>query len=188
MLWIILIAILLIILFLPINIKIKFNNENRSKLVVKITLLKDLINLPVSFKNKDKNSSKNKEKNNYLDNIFLNKKYIIYFLKKSKVLQFKWTTIVGFNNAATTAISTGTLWSIKYNVVAFFFRDKPIEDFFINVVPEFNKNKFNTEVICIIKTKVVHIIIIGLWILIRNKGGERVVGTPNRRFNENNYG
>lgn len=177
------IILVLILLFLPMKISIKYKNKTEDKLVVKVTLVNDLINFHVHSNNEDKkkekNSKKNWQKTDLLEYVFLEKENILLYLKKTKVLKFKWISVIGCNDAALTAIMTGVLWTLKYNAIGFLFRENPVEELFINVIPEFNNYEIKTEIICIFETKLVNIINIGLRFLIYKKGGDIFVRAPN---------
>ncbi len=187
MVWLIILLIMLIILLFPVKVYIRYKNEDRDKIKIEITLIKDLINIPVNIKkNKNIMESKTKKYNYFSKYYNLYKKPAKYFWKNIKSVTIKWITNIGFNDAATTGIISSVLWTLKYTILSFVFKEKLIKNIYIDVIPEFNENKFKTKFVCIIESKVVHIIIVSLWILILNKGGEGFVRTSNRRLNDNN--
>lgn len=171
MIWLLIVIILLFIfLLLPVKISIKYKNKTKDKLIVKVSLLKDLINFHV-YSKKNNNRKEREKKNTNIKNellryIFLEKENILLYLNKTKVLTFQWTSIIGFNDAALTAIVTGVLWTLKYNLLAFLFKDNYVSNPLIHVTPKFNNYEIKTEITCIFETKLVHIINIGLRFLI----------------------
>lgn len=193
MIWLLIVIILLFIfLLLPVKISIKYKNKTKDKLIVKVSLLKDLINFHV-YSKKNNNRKEREKKNTNIKNellryIFLEKENILLYLNKTKVLTFQWTSIIGFNDAALTAIVTGVLWTLKYNLLAFLFKDNYVSNPLIHVTPKFNNYEIKTEITCIFETKLVHIINIGLRFLIYKRRRWYFDWAPNWRFNEDNNG
>lgn len=96
-----------------------------------------------------------------------------YLIRKIKIIKVVWRSSIGFDNAAITAVLSGGLWSIKGFILSFILNDKEIKDLRLNVTPLYNKNIFETYIDCIIKLKLVYIIIAGLnGLKVKLKGGE----------------
>lgn len=103
-----------------------------------------------------------------------------YMRKKIQIKKFIWMTRVGLDDAALTGIINGVLWGIKSSLVAFLFSEKRIKQFQIEVIPVFNQNILETYFDCIIKFKLVYIIIAGYYGLkAKIKGGEISVKSSN---------
>ena len=179
MYWIFAIILLLIIVFLsPTYIKCEFNWEKTFKVNINFTLLFGLINRRIY--SKDEKIKVNKDKNIFvrykkLKNVYgENKKLIGYFLDRCEIVELKWITEFGFEDAAITGITNGLLWSIKNTVLGILLNNRRVNDIYINIVPDFEGKKFEMDFNCIIKNKTVYIIIVGLYVLITKKGGERI--------------
>ncbi len=111
-----------------------------------------------------------------------------YVIKKLKVLNLRWETTLGFENAALTGMTTGALWTLKgllagtlYQITGY---HKSTPQLTIN--PIYNKEVFNTEFHCIFEIRPGHIIIsilkmVKLWLHNRiNPGSEKYARTaPN---------
>ncbi len=72
---------------------------------------------------------------------------------------------VGTSDAATTAIATGTLWASVYSLIGVIAGIVPVEKHNVNIVPDYVNAVFTLNGKCIIKSRVVHIIIIAVTIL-----------------------
>ena len=95
-----------------------------------------------------------------------------YMLDKIEIKKLNWTTRVGTNDAAITAIISGFFWFVETFVLSILFRKKSISDYCIDVLPEFNQSVFEIDVFCIFKLKLVYIIIAGYkGIKVKIKGG-----------------
>lgn len=93
-------------------------------------------------------------------------------IKRIKIIKLVWETKIGFHNAAVTAVLSGGIWSVKNVISSFIVYKKEAKKFHLNVIPCFNENIFETHFDCIIKLKIVYIIIAGLHGLkVKVKGG-----------------
>ena len=109
-----------------------------------------------------------------------------YILDKIEIKKINWSTRIGTDDAAITAIISGFFWFVESSILSILFRNKYINDYYINVFPEFRQSVFEIDVYCIFKLKLVYIIIAGYkGIKVKIKGGGLNVWTSNRRFNEN---
>ncbi|SCY99123.1 DUF2953 domain-containing protein [Alkaliphilus peptidifermentans] len=96
-----------------------------------------------------------------------------YIMEKLVIDQFMWVTEVGVEDAAITAIATGTLWMLKSNIFNLINRKVSLEDFNINVLPVYGIDKFETSLDCIIRLKIGYIIIAGIKmikIILKDRG------------------
>jgi len=97
---------------------------------------------------------------------------LIYLSDKIVIRRLNWDTRIGLDDAALTGISTGILWTFKNLIISFILNHKEIKDLNIDIVPEFNSLVLETDFYCIIKLKMVYIIIAGLnGIKVKIKGG-----------------
>lgn len=93
-------------------------------------------------------------------------KVATYFLKKVKVNEFRWLTIIGTGKANTTAIIVGQLWSLKamfLGLVGNFCHVKHNPHF--NIVPNFYGRQFQVSFKCIVQLKIGHAILTALKLL-----------------------
>lgn len=96
-----------------------------------------------------------------------------YLIRKIQIIKVVWRTSIGFENAAITGVLSGGLWSVKGFILSVILNNKEIEDLKLKVIPHFNKNIFETYIDCIIKLRLVYIIIAGLkGLKAKLKGGE----------------
>jgi len=188
-----------IILFFPIYISIiiKKNSDNNF-LIIKLNILKIInykyeLNLGDLIKqdkkmtvktNEEANASKRSNKRKtplQIGNIIkyynkLNNKknvaFIEYIFKKVKVINLKIILNLGLDDAAITALVNGFIQSILYLILSIFQNLKNIDDYFIDIVPQFNRSIFHINFNCIIKLKLVYIIIAGYEsVKVKIKGG-----------------
>lgn len=104
-------------------------------------------------------------------------KYLQY---KFRITNLKWITHVGLDDAAFTAVTTGVLWNIKMKLYSILTSYLSIEDFNIDIKPVYNKKVLDIDFYCIIKLKIVYIIIAGLKVkLLKRKGCASNVRTSN---------
>lgn len=64
----------------------------------------------------------------------------------------------GFGDAMTTGILTGALWTGIYNVISFIASVITIAEPNINIVPNYNQNKYSVKLECIITSRLVNLI------------------------------
>jgi hypothetical protein len=104
---------------------------------------------------------RSKRKLNYLLNNFypaLNMMAHFTFIEK-----LDWKTRVGINDAMYTAIITGLFWSVKGAVISTTSKKSRLQNVTINVQPDFSRAVIATKLICILKMRIVHIMIIGTY-------------------------
>ncbi len=178
MIYIILILIVTITLIIPFYIEIVFeNNKLKYNLYISIMLntkLKGLqINIPINKNISQTNNESTKIENmkKLYNNRFILYSLIKYLLKKVKIKKLIWITKIGLGDAALTGIISGWLWWIKSSVVTLII-NKNKKDIIIDINPDFNKINIETHFNCIIKLKLVYIIIAGInGIRTKLKGG-----------------
>lgn len=74
--------------------------------------------------------------------------------------KLEWKTRAGSDDAMNTAILTGFLWSFKGSVISVISSRTRLQKLILNNEPDFNKPGINSCVLCILKIRIVHIIII----------------------------
>jgi hypothetical protein len=79
-----------------------------------------------------------------------------------------WSTELGFNNAAYTAIATGSLWALKNSIYQNIKQNVILKDPTpsLLVKPHFGGAYLNTNLACIFQIKLGHIIITGLKVMV----------------------
>jgi hypothetical protein len=75
----------------------------------------------------------------------------------------EWKTTVGINDAMYTAIITGLFWSIKGVIISIASRKSRLQNLTIDVQPDFSRTAITSRLICILKMRIVHIIIINTY-------------------------
>ena len=183
---IILFAVLILfmgILFLPLRVSIKYNN--------KLSYSLSLGGIPVPMpegnkkkhrKQKEKESEADKKEDSHED--FSDKleksagrisKYIdilkaALHLTKKYIHMDKLTVQIssGTGEAASTAVSIGILWGSVYSVIGLIGQIITMEAPVININPDYEKASFKAYAKCIISTRIVYIIFIGIIILFKS--------------------
>lgn len=92
------------------------------------------------------------------------KKIMDYMLSKIKIDFLKWKTEIGLEDAALTAVSVGAAWSLKYNILSIISQKSAIQKVNIDVIPNYSNIIFQVDLNCIIRIKIVNIIITALKI------------------------
>ena len=87
--------------------------------------------------------------------------------------KFRWSTRIGFEDAATTGIFTGYLWLLKSLILNFFSNQVTMKtNPLIHVIPVFGKNNLDIHFECILKIRVGHVINAGYYLMkLMPKGG-----------------
>lgn len=83
----------------------------------------------------------------------------IYF----KIIEY--TLNFGFGDAMMTGIMTGSINAVVYNILSIIHNHCTLNEFKININPDFDNTKYETHFKCILKIKSVHIIFIAFRIL-----------------------
>ncbi len=95
-----------------------------------------------------------------------------YILDKISISSLSCFSKIGLGDAALTGIAYGTAWIIVGTLLNIILNQKNVKEMSINIYPDFNENIFEFDFFCIIKLKIVHIIIAGLkGIKVFIKGG-----------------
>ncbi|NMB27155.1 MAG: DUF2953 domain-containing protein, partial [Tissierellia bacterium] len=180
-------SILVLLLFLSVKFEIKFvYNNGSNKLNISTSYLFNLFKpeLYPFDKKRYRKFKKNRDSKLIIKNLRY-RKLINYIWDKSVFKQINWSTKIGFTDAALVGIVYGTVWGFKSILISLILRSKEIKSIDIDVIPIFNENQLDIRFNCIIKIRMVYIIIVWIWFLKLYKGGEEVDRTSNRRVNEN---
>lgn len=102
----------------------------------------------------------------FLEHIVGFHKIVKKFLKKVKVHQFSWTSVLGIGDAAHTAVLTGVVWGLKGTIVGIIsnymrLNTAPV----INVQPHFQLVTSHTELTCMFSFRVGHAILAALQVV-----------------------
>ncbi len=86
---------------------------------------------------------------------------ILKFLSRKavKVKNLEFGLNFGFDDAPTTGITTGVFNALAYNGLAFLHNNITINKWKIDISPDFNKERFDIGIKCIVRIKSAHIII-----------------------------
>ncbi|HHV39225.1 MAG TPA: DUF2953 domain-containing protein [Tepidimicrobium sp.] len=113
-----------------------------------------------------------------------NKKIVQFIWRKLALKKFVWKTKIGLSDAALTSFVYGIIWSFKTYILNLVLKGKKIESIALEIIPIFNEDRLDVELNCIFEIKLVHIIIVWVWLLKTYKGGDKVDRASNRRLNE----
>jgi len=186
--WIVLLSIFIsifIILFLEISVKFDYDDRLNENFRLRIFLYNEKfgINLlkkdkPKKPKKKKEEKTKDKEKISFFEKIvdvfeeLKNISYAYYyskdFIRKRLILEKLNVNIdFGMSDAAKTGIATGAIWAVLYNIFAVVTKIFTVYDHKFNVEPDYNNEKFLFGVNGILKFKLVNIISIAFYVLIK---------------------
>ena len=161
----IIIAVLILILYIPLGVGLKY--ENGAFIIIKLALwkfdipLKKLLNRPKKKKAKKEKAPKDELEKSIVGLDFMLSLFGDFrrFVRKNfSLTDFALKVTFGTADAASTAVLSGHLWSLSYNLLALidklFYVGKPK----VEVVPVFNEAVFSATAQGIIKTRLAHII------------------------------
>lgn len=77
----------------------------------------------------------------------------------------EWRTNVGMEDAMLTALVSGSLWAVKGTVISRLSSYSPIEKINLLVEPDFSNRWLRSQINCIARMRMVHIILVGPYIL-----------------------
>lgn len=160
-------AVLILILYVPIGIGAKY--ENGTFVIIKVAFFK--FNIPLNkvlnFGTKKKKAPQKKEKpENEIEKSIVGLDFILSLLgdfrrfvrKRFSLSEFRLSITFGTADAASTAVLTGHLWSLGYNLLALIDKLMYVDKPDISVNPVFNDATFTLKAQGIIKTRLAHII------------------------------
>lgn len=180
------IAVIILILFLKFSIKFEYDMETPFKLRLFLYNEKIGINLLNKKKKKhqeDKKTDADKKEETQNKKSVFEKLYDIYtefnkvkytyyysqdFIRKRIV--FKKLNVdvsFGMSDAAKTGIATGAIWGLLYNMLALLTKIVTVKNHNFNVEPDYNSEKFLFSANGIINFRLVNIISILIFVLIK---------------------
>lgn len=162
----IIIAVLILILYIPLGVGLKY--ENGAFIIVKLALwnfdipLEKLLNRPKKKKAKEKEIKPEKE----LEKSIVGLDFVLslfgdfrrFIRKRISLTEFALKVTFGTADAASTAVLSGHLWSLSYNLLALIDKLIYVDNPKVEVVPIFNEATFSITAGGIIKTRLAHII------------------------------
>jgi len=90
-----------------------------------------------------------------------------YIIKRLILKEFNLRISIGTEDSFYTGIITGTLWIIAGAVASYLSNTFKTNKNCINITPNFSEKELVVELYCIFKTKIAHIIVVGLKLLMR---------------------
>jgi hypothetical protein len=87
-------------------------------------------------------------------------------LRYVTVDKLEWKSLTGREDAMMTALSTGFLWMLKGSIMGPLSSKCRLKTVHIKVVPDYSKSVFFTTFTCILKIRIVHIIIIASYAIV----------------------
>lgn len=85
--------------------------------------------------------------------------------KYAHLSEIKWDTVIGTGDAMYTALIIGSMWPFKGMLIAGITSRGVCEKVSINIQPDFEVKRIYSELDCIFKLRLVHIILIGIHII-----------------------
>ncbi len=98
---------------------------------------------------------------NFKNNLFLSSRIFRWLV----IEKIEWKTRAGSDDAMDTAILTGFLWSFQGSLISAISSRSRLQQLTLNNEPDFNKPGINSYLVCILKMRIVHIIIITSLVL-----------------------
>lgn len=95
----------------------------------------------------------------------LKRRRLIALLNFTTFDKLEWVSIVGGNDAHDAAIRSGVLWGIKGSMLGWLKTHSKIDNSKVFVRPNFSNPDYKSSFKCILKMRLVHIIIIGSFVI-----------------------
>lgn len=92
-------------------------------------------------------------------------KILSQFLKHLYIQEFKWYTTIGTGDAMYTALSSGSIWAIKGMIISALTCLSTAQTVMINVQPDFDGKRVYSDLSCIFKLRIAHIMLIAIRII-----------------------
>jgi hypothetical protein len=93
---------------------------------------------------------------------FIFKKALVYTV----IEKFFWHSRVGGRNAMLAALHTGLMWSLKGLVITYLANISSLKKVQLAVEPDYISCDFNSQIDCILKMRIVHIITIAFYLIV----------------------
>ena len=177
----VILTILAVLFYMPITLEyaLFYDGNIKSSFVLRFLFYKkQLTDKSKNKKKKEKKPKKKKSISQIIEDVKYYKRLFKYFKRdislilkyaKEKTVKIKKVSFdVGFagKDAMQTGIYTGVVNGGVYNLLGILERTVGVEDWSVNVTPDFHSNAFiNTKIHCILNTKLAHIIVILIKIL-----------------------
>ncbi|MBP3359703.1 MAG: DUF2953 domain-containing protein [Clostridia bacterium] len=163
-------AVILILLFVPVRIILEYDKS--AHIYLKILFWKKLLNKESrkpheknekqTAEKKDKTNAGNKIKKilSLEDDI---KEFADFTAKRCVTFEkLRFSLDFGTGDAAATGILTGLVNGAVYTIISVIHHNTTLKSFDVNINPDFEGEKFVFYLLCIAKTRAVHIISMGL--------------------------
>lgn len=164
----IILAFLIFLLFVPLGIGAKY--ENGAFVIVKIAFIS--FDIPVNKliagkkRKKLKSTEKQKKPEEELEKSIIGLDFILSlfgdfrrFVRKGISLSdFELNLTFGTADAASTAVTTGILYTLVYNLLGLIDKLMKVKEPVVNITPIFNEATFEINAVGIIRTTLAHII------------------------------
>ena len=171
-------AVIVLLLFVPVKVEIHFENKKTDVKVKvfgiplkRVTPAKEVKESHEQARKLFENNTK-KLSQKIRDFAVIFKTTAKLTRRYAKVENISIRINFGTGDAATTAVSTGVLWSLVCGCVSAVSLVARAEKPSIEITPAFNECFFNSEGMCIISSRLVYITIIAIKILIKIKTRE----------------
>jgi hypothetical protein len=156
----------------------------------KVYMLRDFRQLLLWYKRKKKKKS-DRIRNRFLAYF----RVLNYIFRYSVVEKLEWKSCLGLNEAMLTAVTSGGLWALKGMLAGFISSRMRLVDLKLEVEPDYNSDKLVSNINCIFKIRIAHIILIALLFVVLTgrrylDGWTRTGGkihSSYRRLNENSH-
>ncbi|MBQ7974553.1 MAG: DUF2953 domain-containing protein [Clostridia bacterium] len=164
----IILAFLIFLLFMPLGVGAKY--ENGTFVIVKIAFFS--FDIPVNKliggkkQKKKKITEKSKKPEEEIEKSIVGLDFILSLLgdfrrfvrKGISLSDFKFNLTFGTADAASTAVTTGLLYTLVYNLLGLIDKLMKVEQPEVNITPIFNEATFAITAVGIIRTTLAHII------------------------------
>lgn len=160
--FLIVVIILLIVLFIPVGIGAKY--EDGVFVIVKISILK--FDIPLNRKVKKLSKKNNSSPDDDLNKSIISIDFILSLLgdfrrfvrKRLCLEEFNLNLTFGTSEASSTAVSTGALWGIVYNLLGLVDKVVRVKNPKVDITPEFNTLTLRVSTQGIVTSCIAHII------------------------------
>ena len=100
-------------------------------------------------------------------------------MKYIVIQDFEWKSVVGREDAMNTALANGILWTLKGMILGSLSGKTRINKFVLLVKPDFSQKHLESQLHCIFRFRIVHIILITAYILMQ-KASQRLNRTSTK--------
>ncbi len=177
----IIVAIIVLLLFAPVTFEyaVSYDGNFKNKFLIKFFVFKNELSKKTIKEDKKLKKEKKKKKISEIieDMKYYKKLYNVFKSDISLILKYakehaikikKLSVDIAFagKDAMQTGIFTGVVNATSYNMVAVVQRTVGIEDWSVNIEPDFHRDAFvSAKIHCILNTKFAHIIVVLIRVL-----------------------